>query len=63
MLAQKNKWLSARIHITSQFQLPTKQPNRFHLFTEIKSSSIPHAEIKLISTAYTKIKLSSMIKL
>ena len=57
----KNKWFSASIQATSQF-LPPTQPNQFHPYTEIRSSSIRHTEKKPISTI-TKNKSISMLTL
>ena len=56
----KNKWFSAIIQVTSQFLPTTEQPNQFHPYDEIKPNSIPHAEIKSISTI-TKTKSISML--
>ena len=51
-----NKWFSASIQVTSQFLQPTQQPNQFHPYTEIHSSSILHTDNKSIFTTITKTK-------
>ena len=59
----KNKWLSASMQVTSQFLPPTQQPNRVHPYPEIKSSLIPHTEIKPISTTISKSESNPMLTL
>ena len=51
------------MQVTSQFLPPTQQPNRVHPYPEIKSSLIPHTEIKPISTTISKSESNPMLTL
>ena len=58
----KEELSSASTQVTSKF-LPRKQRNQLHPFSEAKSSSIPHTEIKWILTTITKTKPIFMLTL
>ena len=58
----ENMWLLANIKVISHLLRPIQQPNQFHPYTDIISSSIPHIEIMLISTI-TETKSNSMLTL
>ena len=58
----KNKRFSASIQVTTHFLQPSQQPNQFHPYTEINSSSILHTDTKSIATI-TKTKIVSMLTL
>ena len=62
MPRRKPGWFPSR-YWNKDISTPTKKLSQFRSSHEIKSSSIPHIEIKPISTTHTKTRSTSMLTL